>query len=391
MSINKPAIIGGDPEFRTKLPVGQLYFPTKQEYILAMKGIFEREYYTNSGPLLVEFERKLASYFEVEEVIAVTNNTLGLIMTAEALDLKGSVILPALTFVASALSIKRCSLTPVFCDIDKKSIFPSPQELENAYRPDTSAVLGVNLWGGCAPIKETEQWAKNKKIKVYWDSAQAVGCEVKEKKIGGNGEAEVFSFHATKILSTTEGGCITTNNKDLAHKLRNIRSSYGVRKKTNVLRTTNARMSEMQAAIGIISLEHLEEYIENNLSLRTIYKMLIDSIPGIELMGETGVSKSNHQSIVILVDEERYGISRNLVVKALNAEGVLARRYFLPSLHKLSQFTGEKAINLPNTEYFQSRNIVMPLGARTSQENIFQICELLTKFRQHTEAIKRHG
>ena len=389
MTITTLAILGGEPEFKIPVPVGQLYFPSRDLYAQKMKELFERQCYTNHGPQLIEFENKLASYLNVSDVICVTNNTMGLIIVAEALGLKGSVIMPSFTFIATALSLKRCGLTPVFCDIKPNSIFPSAKELEECYTHDVSGIIGVHLWGSCAPVSEIETWAEQKQLKIFWDSAQAFGCEVNNQRVGGNGSAEVFSFHATKILSTAEGGCIATNNRGLAEKMRNIRSSYGINKKVKVNRTTNARMSEMQAALGLLALEKVDEYTNYNTDMRGKYAETISSISGISLMPNIGVSKSNNQNIVLIVDAEEFGLSRDLIVKSLNEDGIMARRYFLPSLHNQSQFADGRSINLPNTDSFQRKNIAMPIGARVNDEIIERIIGILKSIQINAPSIKR--
>ena len=271
MSITNLAILGGEPEFKDPVPVGQLYFPSRELYVEKMRGIFERGHFTNHGPLLEEFEERLSSYLNVSDVICVANNTIGLIITAEALELTGGVIVPSFTFIATALSLKRCGLNPIFCDIAPNSIFPSAKELEECYNIDVSGVIGVNLWGSCAPVAEIEQWAKTKQLKVFWDSAQAFGCEINNRRVGNNGSAEVFSFHATKILSTAEGGCIATNSKELAEKMRNIRSRHGTNQQMKIKRTANACMSEFQAALGLMSLDNIDNFIKHNTTIRNKY------------------------------------------------------------------------------------------------------------------------
>ena len=304
MSISKLAILGGKPEFKEPVPVGQLYFPSRELYIKKMQGVFDRQYYTNNGPLLKEFEERLCSYLNVSDVVCVNNNTMGLIIVAEALELKGSVILPSFTFIATALSLKRCGLNPLFCDISPNSIFPTAKELEECYNADVTGVIGVNLWGSCAQVSEIDQWANSKQINVFWDSAQAFGCEVNNQRVGGNGSAEVFSFHATKILNTAEGGCISTNDRALAERMRNIRSSYGINRRVKVNRTTNARMSEMQAALGLMSLDSIDKYLSNNAAIRSKYIHSISNISGLRVMPNVGISKSNNQSIVLIVNEK---------------------------------------------------------------------------------------
>jgi dTDP-4-amino-4,6-dideoxygalactose transaminase len=249
------------------IPVGQLYFPDWERYEETFRDIFEREYYNNNGPLLTLLENKLQQYLGVKHVICTSNATMGLMIAAQALELSGKVILPAHTFIASAQSLKWAGLEPVFCDVDSNTHHIDVSKIEALIDENVSAIMAVNLWGGASEVSALEALANKHSIKLYFDSAQAFGCWIKDKAIGNFGDLEVFSFHATKILSAGEGGCICTNNDGLAARIKSIRPSYGASTSVNIIKVANARMSEAQAAIALLSFDDFEKNKKNNFNL----------------------------------------------------------------------------------------------------------------------------
>lgn len=377
MSIKELSCMGGAPEFKDPIPFGQLYFPSWERYEAAMYEIFKRQYYTNQGVLTDLLEDKLQNFLNIDHVICVTNETIGLIMAAEALGLSGKVITPAHSGIASPLSILRCGLEPVFCDVDLQTQHVTPETLEESLVPGVSAILGVNLWGSLANTTDIAKWAKNHSLKVYWDSSQAMGCSKNNKEINTYESLEVFSLHSTQIINSGEGGCIATNNANLADKLRNIRSSYGVTKKVSVVKTSNGRMSEFQAALALMSLNDFDKNRYHNSLLRNVYKECLQSIPGVRLEPLYGVTISNQQNIVIRIDKNSYGLSRNALMEALIAENVIAQDYFQPSAHKFNQFSCFAHSALPNTDTLSKEILVLPTGSYLSEKEVQRICKLI--------------
>ena len=382
-----PAVLGGREEFQDLIPVGQLYFPSFNDYKNKMENIFNRQYYTNHGPLVKQLENLLADYLKVKNVICTTNGTIATMIGIEALELTGPIIVPSFTFAATPLSVKRCKTEIIFCDIASDSCHIDAQELSKVYSSSVSAVLGVNLWGGAAPIQQISEWAKEKSLKVLWDSCQGMGTFYGDKPLGCNGDLEVFSMHATKILSCTEGGCIATNDNNLAEKARNIRSSYGSRRKISVNRTLNGRMSEFQAAIGLLSLENIESRIQNNYELVMHYIHYLHQIPGIEILSPENTSRSNFQNLIIAVHPGLFGLNAKVLCWALHFENILARRYFIPLPHQQEQFGIYSP--LPNTESFQKKILTLPLGAKTNIETISRICDCINNIHLHSREILR--
>jgi dTDP-4-amino-4,6-dideoxygalactose transaminase len=370
--------------------VGQLYFPSWDEYVSTFKGIFQRQYYTNQGPLVCELEERLASHIGVKHAICITNMTIGLIILAEALRLTGKVILPAFTFVASAQSLRWTGLEPLFCDVDINTHQIDTTNIEALITDDVSAIMAVNLWGGACDITALESISDQYGIPVYYDSAHAFGVRSGGNYIGLNGEAVVFSFHATKILNATEGGCICTNDCRLASRIRNIRSSYGMGEKVPVARTANGRMSEAQAAIALLSLSCLESVIDRNRKLYAVYQEKLSQIPGIALYSPANVDQTNYQYVVCMVDKNEYKLDRDQLLSALKNENVYARRYFFPGLHRTLPFSSEAhkpVCSLPNTDRLCSDILQLPIGALVDNEKVERICGLIANFRDHSEAL----
>lgn len=366
MSTSDLAIFGAVPAFSKPLPVGQLYFPDWMHYVEAMHGIFDRQYYTNQGPLVQQLEQRLQEFFGVPHVICVTNATIGLMMAAEALELRGKVVTPAFSFIATAQSLTWTGLTPVFCDID-----PLTHQLDiSAVKsllddPDISAILAVNLWGDACDTKALQQLAGQRGIHLYFDSAHAFGCEVNGIPIGNFGELEVFSFHATKVLSAAEGGCICTHDDKLAARLRNIRSSYGAGYSVSVRRTANGRMSEAQAAIALLSLDNFHNIIQRNAELYATYQQALEDISGLRLIRPTSVTLTNYQYVVCEIDETKLGLNRDELQAVLRAENVLARRYFYPGIHRCHPYDslcGDLLEQLPITDKLCSTVLQLPIG-----------------------------
>jgi dTDP-4-amino-4,6-dideoxygalactose transaminase len=385
------AFFGEAPEFERPLPIGQLYFPSWDRYEAAFRGIFERQYYTNQGPLTDQLEEKLQNFLGVKHVICVANATIGLMMAAEAMHLTGRVILPAFTFIASAQSLSWTGLKPVFCDIDPSTQQLAVNQVASLIDSDVSAIMGVNLWGGSCNPRELSDLAAANGIDLYFDSAHAFGCKVDDIRIGNFGQMEVFSFHATKILSATEGGCISTNDDYLAARLRNIRSSYGAGHPVEVTKTSNGRMSEAQAAIALMSLEDFSANQKNNQMLFRHYEKHIEHIPGLRVVEPSGVSFSNYQYMVCIVDESRFGISRDQLLALVKAENINARRYFYPGAHRTvpyaEQFPGY-VNQLPNTDQICASCIQLPIGALVSLEAVKRICDVLSRIQRNAAVIR---
>jgi dTDP-4-amino-4,6-dideoxygalactose transaminase len=385
------AIFGAAPTLDAPLPVGQLYFPSWQRYEAAFRDIFEREYYTNQGPLVQQLELRLAETLKVRHVVCVTNATIGLIMAIEALGIKGKVIVPAFTFIASAQALTWAGLEPVFCDIDPRSHQITPELVEPLIGDGVSAILAVNLWGDSCDPRAFEALAKRRGLRLLFDSAHSVGCHVGGVPVGNFGDMEVFSFHATKVFGTAEGGCISTNDDALAATLRNIRSSYGAGAPVEVVKTSNGRMSEAQAAVGLMNLDELPLSLDRNRAIFERYRAALSDTIGARMFRPKAVSQSNHQYVVCEIDEDAFGISRDQLLRVLKAENVVARRYFYPGIHRSVPYATQYpqyVDALPQTDRLNSRLIQFPTGALVTDTDIDAVCALVMSAQRHANSIR---
>ncbi|HSM98511.1 MAG TPA: DegT/DnrJ/EryC1/StrS family aminotransferase [Gallionella sp.] len=394
MSANEFALFGAPPAFEQSLPAGQLYFPSWDRYQEAFRGIFERQYYTEYGPLNQQLEQQLRQFLGVKHAICVTNETVGLMMLADALGLKGKVILPGFASAASAQSLTWAGLTPVFCDVDPDTHQIAPDRIEALIDQDVSAIMGVHLWGGACDTKALAELAAARGIQLYFDAAHAFGCAVDGVRIGNFGRAEVFSFHQADILNAGEGGCICTNDDELAARLRTMRSTAGAGKPVEVTRTVNGRMSEAQSALALMNLEDFPANRENNQALYRAYEGHLAGIPGLHLVRPGGVSYSNHQCVVCRVDERGFGMTRDQLITLLNAENVDAQRCFHPGLHRCIPYAQELPQyldRLPDTDKLGASCIQFPIGALVTAQSVGRLCDILARANRASADIRaRH-
>lgn len=383
------ALFGASPRFSRLLPVGQMNFPSWERYEAAMRGIFDRQWYTNHGPLAKEAERMLAEFLQVRNVVCVSNATVGLMMAVKALGLDGDVVVPSFTFVATAQALVWAGARPRYCDIERSDHHVSPETVAAVLDDDVQAILAVNLWGDACDIDGLTALAEARGVSLFFDSAQAFGCAAGGAPLGRFGSAEVFSFHATKVLNAAEGGCVATDDDDLAASLRNIRSSYGAGPPKQVPITANGRFSEAQAALTLLSLEDYPANKERNHLLLDAYATGLAAVPGVRLRTPTSVSDSNHQYAVCEIDESELGLSRDALLAVLKAENVAARRYFYPGIHRSPPFDQDRSVSLPVTDEVCRTVIQLPVGSMVTERDVELIVDLIATAHAAAPAIAR--
>jgi len=371
------AIFGGVPASTEKLHVGRPNIGNRQHFLDRVNDMLDRRWLSNNGPYVQELEKKLAEMLGVRQCIAVCNATVALEIVIRALNLSGEVIVPSFTFIATAHSLEWQQITPVFCDIDPKTHNLDPQKVEKLITPQTTGIIGVHVWGRPCAISELGHIAQAHNLKLIFDAAHALGCSHNGIMIGNFGEAEVFSFHATKFINSFEGGAIATNNGELAQKIR-LMKNFGFAGYDDVIHIgTNGKMTEVSAAMGLTSLESMDEFISANYRNYLEYQKQILTIPGSQLIKYNLDEKNNFQYIIVEVDEQITGISRDNLVKILHAENVLARRYFHPGCHHMEPYRSlypQAKLLLPNTEELTQRVMSLPNGTTVSKESIDIIC-----------------
>ena len=345
-----------------------------------LESMLDRRWLSNNGTFVQEFENRLADYLGVKHCIAVCNGTIALELVIRALELTGEVIVPSFTFIATAHALQWQEITPVFCDIDPKTHTINPWQVEAMITPSTTGIIGVHVWGQPCYVEALTQIAEKHNLKLMFDASHALGCSHQGKMIGNFGKAEVFSFHATKFINAFEGGAIVTNDDELDKKLR-LMKNFGFAGYDNVIYLgTNGKMSEASAAMGLTSFESIEEFIEVNRRNYYAYQQGLADLLGVKLfpMGES--EQHNYQYVVVEVDEDQTKVSRDLLVKILHAENVLARRYFYPGCHRMEPYRSyfpHAGLLLPETEKLAKRVLLLPTGTAISKEEIKKICQII--------------
>lgn len=373
------AINGGVPTFAAPLHVGRPNIPDRAMLHDRLDAILDRVWLTNDGPFVREFESRVAAVAGVRHCVATASGTSALEIAATALNLTGEVIVPAMTFIATPHAFAWRGLTPVFADIEPDTCCISPSHVEALITPRTSAIVGVHLWGQPCDTEALSQIAERHNLKLLFDSAHAFGCSHQGQMIGGFGEAEIFSFHATKFVSAGEGGAVVTNSDELASRLRGIRN-FGFTAVDQIGMTgTNAKMNEISAAFGITSLDEMNGIVDGNLRTQDAYAQHFAAIPGIHQQQFSRRERHNFQYVVAHIDERVTGVSRDRLLQMLQAENVLARRYFYPGCHRSQPYGSMEApaADLKVTDLVASRVLCLPAGRTVSVDAVAKIGRLI--------------
>lgn len=374
------AILGGPPAFTEKLHVGRPNMGERADFLRRVNDILDRAWLTNDGPFVQLLERSIADMAGVRNCVAMCNATIAMEIAVRALGLSGEVIIPSYTFVATAHSLQWQQITPVFADINEDSHCLDPQSVERMITPRTTGIIGVHLWGQACDVDALTQIASRRKLRLMFDAAHAFGCMHKGCMIGNNGDAEVFSFHATKFFNTFEGGAVTTNNDELAAKMRLMRN-FGFSGYDNVVYVgTNGKMNEASAAMGLTNLESINRFVEINRRNHDLYRQGLSGIPGLRLFTYKDGDRNNYQYVVVEVDSTHSHLSRDELVSVLWADNVIARKYFWPGCHRMEPYRSyypHAGLLLPITERVAQRVLLLPTGTAIEPEAVVKICQLL--------------
>jgi len=388
---NELAILGGTPAFNKKLHVGRPNIGNRKRLFERINDALDQRWLTNNGPFVQEFERRIADMFGVIHCIAMCNGTVALEIAIRAAGLTGEVIVPSMTFIATAHALQWLGITPVFCDIDPLTHNLGPQSVEQLITSRTTGIIGVHLWGRPCDAEALGTIARRHNLKLLFDAAHAFGCSYKGRMIGNFGDGEVFSFHATKFFNTFEGGAVVTNNDELAAKIRLMRN-FGFAGLDNVVSVgTNGKMSEVSAAMGLTSLETMEDFIATNYRNYKLYQNFLEMIPGVSMLTYNEQEKNNYQYIVLEINEDVTHLNPDQLKDILWAENILARRYFYPGCHRMEPYRSlfpQAGLLLPHTECLVERVLSLPTGTSVGPEDIEKICEIIKFVVKHGQEIR---
>ena len=356
--------------------------PKLEEYINEIKLMWDTHWLTNMGPLHNKFANNLKEYLNVENIELVTNGHMALELTLQALNLQGEVITSPFTFASTTHAIVRNGLTPIFCDIESKTYTIDTNQIEKLITDNTCAILPVHVYGNVCNIEEIERISQKYELKVIYDAAHTFGETYKGKGIGTYGDASCFSFHATKVFNSIEGGAVCFKDKKLGESLYELKN-FGIHGPEEISAVgANAKMNEFCAAMGICNLRYIDSEIEKRKKIYECYYNNLEGIEGIKLNEIQKNVKSNYSYFPVIFEEKQFGASRAEVFDALKAEGILARKYFYPLTSSFSAFHGKyNTANTPVALHISKRVLTLPLYSDLSLDNVKKICEIIIKCR----------
>lgn len=373
------------PFFDRPRHVGQPNVATTDTFGVAVEAVLDSRRLTNDGPYVQEFERRVAELCERRYAVAVSSGTAALEIMLRAADIMGGVLLPAWTFVATAHACEATGSYPHFVDVHYESQCLDANYLDGTELRDKEAILGVHLWGWPNNPTKLAEIVEYESIALLYDAAHALGCTYLGRPLASFGDAAALSFHATKIVTTGEGGAIVTDEPSIYERARRMRN-FGYDDQGGVQGWgTNAKMSELHAALGLANLDHLADYIAYNKRLYGHYQEGLAGVPGVTLLPQP--EGSNYHYVVIRVGED-CPLSRDELMSTLHRENVLARRYFWPGCHRLPPYNERPQLSLPVTDRLARETLVLPTGTGVAEGEVPQICALI---KQAIENGRRSG
>ncbi len=374
-------IDGGEPTFAEPVVVGRPNLPDRALLHRLLDGILDSNRLSNNGPLVRRFEEEARAHTGTRHAIATSNGTLGLELAIRALDLTGEVLVPSFTFVATAHALRWQGLQPRFVDIDPATHLIDPELLARHVTDRTTAILAVHTWGNPCDLEALTEVADAHGLALLFDAAHAFTNDYPDAPVGRGGDAEIFSFHATKFVQAFEGGLIATDSDEIAERAASMRN-FGFTDTDRVEHLgTNGKMSEISAAMGLASLHEVDLATAANAANLDAYEAGLAEVPGISLLPHSA-GNHNLQYVVAEVDPSACPVGRDLLIDVLAAENVLARRYFHPGVHRMEPYRTEQPLagaTLPVTEAVCDRVLVLPTGRAVTPCVATQVAEIVAR------------
>jgi dTDP-4-amino-4,6-dideoxygalactose transaminase len=365
---------------KPSIPVMRSSMPDFQEYVEEIKDIWDSRWLTNMGPKHLQLEKELIRYLNTDNITLFVNGHLALEASIKALKLTGEVITTNFTFVSTTHAIIRNGLKPVFCDINLEDYTIDTDQIEQLITEQTSAILPVHVYGNICNVYEIERIAKKYGLKVIYDAAHAFGEKLNGVGVANFGDVSMFSFHATKVFHTIEGGAVICHSSEDQKEISNQRN-YGFQDEETVSSIGgNAKMNEFQAAMGLCNLRHIDGEIEKRKAAVERYRSNLDSMKGIRLLQPQPGVQSNYAYFPILI--HGVGLSRDQIYQELKKDGIYTRKYFYPLTSSFQCYRDRFTTNTPVSEYVAERILTLPLFAELTSDEVDRIC---SKIKQLTK------
>lgn len=387
MPNNNPAILGGRPIFENRVFIVRPVLPEFSELTGGIQEILNSRMVTK-GRNLEAFESAVREHLDVRYAIGVSSCTSGLMLTYKGLGLSGEVVVPSFTFMATVSALVWCGLKPVYADVERDTTNLDPEAAEAAITPQTTAIVAVHNFGNPADIEGLQQVADRHGLKLIFDAAHGFGALYRGQPVGGQGNAQIFSLSPTKLLIAGEGGLVATNDAALAEKIR-IGREYGNNGSyDSVFPGLNARLAEFNALMGFYSLKNLEKAAQNRNHTVEIYTEELGCLPGIGFQQVNSEDRNSYKDFSITIDAQAFGLSRDELALALNAENIDSRKYYEPPVHRqmaYQHFYQDQP--LPNTDWLSHHSLSLPIWSEMSVETASDICEAIRRAYEHRQAV----
>lgn len=361
-----------------KILVTRSSMPDFDEYAEEIKSIWDSHWLTNMGPKHQELQKQLKEYLSVENIDLLTNGHMALELSMQALGLTGEVITTPFTFASTTQAIVRNGLKPVFCDVNPVDFTMDVTKIESLITDKTSAIVPVHVYGNVCNVEEIERIAKKHNLKVIYDAAHTFGVRYKGKGIASFGDVSCFSFHATKVFNTIEGGAVCYHDAKFGETLARLKN-FGIKDAETVSEIgANAKMNEFCAAMGLCNLRHVDAEIAKRKAAVERYKQNLASVDGIYFVPEQEDVQQNYAYLPVVFDKDVFGADRDEVFEVLGQNDIGARKYFYPLTNTFDCYEPKFDANETPVALKISQNILtLPLYADLALEDVDRICSVI--------------
>ncbi len=359
--------------------VTQPYLPPLDEFVPYLEKIWENKILTNCGPFHQQLESELCDYLGVDHLALVSNGTIGLLTALQALRVTGEVITTPYSFVATAHSLLWNSIKPVFVDVDPSTLNIDASKIEAAITPQTTAILAVHCYGQPCDVDAIQEISDNYNLRVIYDAAHAFGVGCHSGSLLRYGDLSVLSFHATKVFNTFEGGAIVCPDSKTKQHIDNLKNFGFLDEITVVAPGINGKMSEINAAFGLVQLKHIDHVLARRAEIDSYYRSELAEVKGIDCIALAGQASPNYSYFPILIDEP-YTHSRDGLYQKLKDNGIYARRYFYPLISDFPMYRGlpsAQRSNLPAAAAASDRVLCLPIYPAMQPEDQQRVIDLI--------------
>jgi dTDP-4-amino-4,6-dideoxyglucose len=386
-----PAILGDAPALDSMMNIVRPVMPDLSAFEADFRECLVSGQVTNNSRWVVELERRIREFLGVDHALLFCNGETALICMLKAAQLDGEIIVPSYTFSGTVHAAIWNNLRPVFADIDAASFTISPGAIEERLTPGTSAILAAPVYGNPCDNDALQKLADRRGLTLLYDSASAFGCTYGGRRLGGFGKAEIFSFHATKVFGTMEGGALTTNDPELYERARMLRGFGQIGLVDCGLAGLNGKMMEVAALVGLRSLDVYDNVLAHRARIETEYDRLLGRIPGITLQKVAPRNTSTRLYQAFVLNPGEFGLSRDELIEALRAENITARKFLDPPVHQMTYYRQTFGdVHLPVTEAVAASALALPFPSNMTFEEVRAIGTAVASLQERSQAVRSH-